>query len=119
MRRGPDDAQLDPRLRPRIPETLGPLFDPVAPRSRPSDPVTSHAAAASMLEAADVQRAILVNLLRAHGPMTADELDAIAGWRVTTAGRRLAECERLGRVERTDATRPTSSGRAALVWRAR
>jgi predicted transcriptional regulator len=119
MRRGMNDNELDVRLRPSSSPSLGPLFDPTEPRARTSDPVTSHAAAASMLEAADVQRAILVNLLRAHGPMTADELDALAGWRVTTSGRRLGELERLGRVERTEATRPTSSGRAALVWRAR
>jgi predicted transcriptional regulator len=118
MRRGTDDNQLDPRLRPRADDAIGPLFEPVAPRARVADPSTSHDAAASMHEAAGLQRRILVNLLRAHGPMTADELDILADWRPTTAGRRLAECERLGAVQRTGATRPTRSGRAAEVWAA-
>jgi predicted transcriptional regulator len=126
MRRGVDDNQLDPRLRQR--EMTAATFDglplfrpeppPIVPAARKTDPVTSHDAAASMLEAAGLQRRILVNLLRAHGPMTADELDTLADWRPTTAGRRLAECERLGVVQRTGATRPTRSGRAAEVWAA-
>jgi hypothetical protein len=120
MKRRDDDNELDRALRLHRdePMALGPLFEPVAPRARASDPTTSHAAAASMLEPADLQRALIVHALRTQGPMTADELDVALDWRETTSGRRLAEAERQGRVRRTGNTRPTRSGRNAEIWEA-
>jgi hypothetical protein len=119
MKRG-DRNDLDPRLRLHRdePAALGPLFDPVAPRARADDPATSHDAAASMLEPADVQRALIVHALRTQGPMTADELDVTLDWRPTTSGRRLAELERKGRARRTGGIDKTRSGRNAEVWEA-
>lgn len=91
-----------------------PLF-PAHTRARLTDPPTSHQAAAAV-DAAGQRAAILQAL--AGGAMTADEIDAALGWRVTTAGRRLGELYRLGRARTTGATRPTRSGRAAEVWEA-
>lgn len=114
MRRYHDGADFAPP-----PDEL-PLFQqPVLPlpRARASDPATSHAAADSMTHAAGMQRALILNALKAHGPMTADELDALLGLRPSTSGRRLIELVRDGTVAITDETRPTRSGREAQVYR--
>lgn len=96
-----------------------PTLDDLPLFARATDPSTSHRAADSMREAASGQRRRCLLFLRASGPMTAAELDCVIGWRVTTAGRRLVELERLGQVQRTEEERPTPSGRAAQVWKAR
>lgn len=95
------------------------LFAPslVRPRARRTDPPESHAAARSMESAATTQRAKIIALLELHGPLTADEVDVVAAWRATTAGRRLKELVTLGLVERTAETRETRSGRRAATYR--
>lgn len=82
------------------------------PRARRSDPRTSHAAAASMRGAVGAQRAAVLAALHA-GPLTADEIDDVQGWRPTTAGRRLPELEAMGLVRRLPETALTRSGRQA------
>ncbi len=97
------------------PAQLG-MFEP---RARTTDPQTSHEAAASMADAAGRQRAMVLLVLRDHGPQTADAVDAILegeGWKRTTAGRRLPELMEIGQVERTDEKRLTRSKRRAHVW---
>lgn len=93
-----------------------PMF---TPRARTTDPDTSHDAALSMAVPSQAQRAAAHVALTKHGPMTADEIDAMLegdGWRTTTAGRRLSELAEMGAVVRTDDKRKTRSGRMAYVW---
>jgi predicted ArsR family transcriptional regulator len=92
------------------------LWDVPPPRARRTDPVTSHLAAASMIEGAASQRAAIVRALKEHGPMTANEMDRMHGWRDATAGRRLSELREAGAVV-ADGTRLTESGRSASLYR--
>ncbi len=89
--------------------------DPPRPRSRTTDVETSHAAAASVVDVAGVQRVRILQELEG-GNLTADELDERISWRVTTAGRRLSELLEMGAVRRLEATRKTRSGRLARLW---
>ena len=86
-------------------------------RARSTDPATSHEAAGKM--DAEGQRERIMRLMRfmARCGWTADELDEVIGWRVTTAGRRLSELKRRGLVEACG-QRYTRSGRQATVYRA-
>ena len=92
-----------------------PMFPP---RSRNSDPETSHEAAGSMEGEANAQRQRILAYLRYRGPRTADAIDLYLGLRDTSAGRRLPELKEMGLVEMTDQTALTRSGRRAHVWRA-
>jgi len=92
-----------------------PLFPP---KARNSDPDTSHQAAASVEDSAETQRRSVQYILRTYGPKIADEIDALLGWRVTTAGRRLPELRALGLVEMLPETGATRSGRQAHLWQA-
>lgn len=101
-----------------------PLFAPEspqrpfpAPKARRTDPETSHAAAASMGDAAGIQRAAILAALVGVDGLTNDELDAAHGWRTGTASRRTVELLRAGQVIRGPDTRLTEGGRAALVYR--
>ena len=94
-------------------------------RARTTDPRTSHTAAA-MVDAEGQRRTIMdalavdvrrCRLLHRDAGLTADELDTVIGWRVTTAGRRLGELKRDGFVEPCG-ERLTRSGRPATVYRA-
>jgi hypothetical protein len=110
----PDIDEHDALLRRRAePVDELPLF--AAPRARLSDPATSHAAAASMVTGADVQRGLIVRLLMSHGPHTNDEIDRAFAWRTGTASRRTAELVADGSLIATGETRPTVSGRDARV----
>ena len=88
------------------------------PRARTTDPETSHEAAESVTQSAAGQRTRCLEALHEHGPLTADEIDALVGWRLTTAGRRLPELAELGHVKTTSEKRRTRTGRNAYVWRA-
>jgi len=92
-----------------------PLFPP---RSRNSDPETSHEAAGSMAGEANAQRQRIISLLREFGPTTADGIDFALKLRDTSAGRRLPELKEMGLVEMTAKVALTRSGRQAHVWRA-
>lgn len=87
------------------------------PRARRTDPDTSHEAAAGAVDTARHQRAHILRVLKEEGPLTADEIDALIGWRLTSAGRRLPELAETGAVERTTERRPTRTGSMAYVWR--
>jgi len=92
-----------------------PMFPP---RSRNSDPDTSHEAAESMVGYAHAQQRRILIFLREHGPQTADYLDVALAMRDTSAGRRLPELKEMGLVEMTTMKALTRSGRRAHVWRA-
>lgn len=88
---------------------------PAMPGARRTDPETSHLAAASMVEGAGTQRRRILRHLEI-GPMTADTLDQVIGWRITTAGRRLPELREMGRVRMLANTETTRTGRQARLW---
>ena len=92
-----------------------PMFPP---RSRNSDPETSHEAAGSMAGEARAQRERILAHLRLHGPHTADALDEALGLRDTSAGRRLPELWDMGLACPNASVALTRSGRRAHVWRA-
>ncbi len=92
------------------------------PKARTTDPATSHTAA-RMVDAAG-QRGRIMEVLRAiyrdvglAGGLTADQLDEMIGWRLTTAGRRLSEL-RARELVIPCGERKTRSGRPATVYRA-
>ena len=87
------------------------------PRARASDPVTSHAAAESMVDGAAVQRQAIVDALQSWGPMNHSQIDAFLGWNAHTSNRRLVELRRAGAVERTGRKTLTASGRYAFEYR--
>ncbi len=90
------------------------------PRARSTDPQTSKDAGAKV--DANRQRDLIMALLTQHDysdtseGWTADEMDYIIAWRLTTAGRRLSELKRRGLVE-VCGERKTRSGRKASVYR--
>lgn len=88
------------------------------PLARTSDPVTSHAAAASMRSAAHTQRLQILEYLEKCGERgaTADETDLALGWRSGRAGRRYGELVGLGLVSVASGTRKTSTGREAQIY---
>lgn len=67
----------------------------LGPRSRATDPATSHAAAESMVDEAQVQRQAILAYLRQHpAGLCADRLDEALGFRDGRAGKRCPElCE--------------------------
>lgn len=92
----------------------------MAPRARRSDPATSHRAAESMVASAEAQRErIYWSLIRAGGPLTADEIAVREGLSMEQVCRRLPELARVGRLEQLEATRPTRTGRPAQLWQLR
>ena len=65
-----------------------------------------------MLGKVEAQQERILRVLEA-GPMTADKLDEVIGWRVTTAGRRLGEMKGVRMLKESGITR---SGRSARLW---
>jgi len=100
----------------------GPAFP--LPRARSQDPATSHAAAASVTDLSVKQQAVM-DTFRACGPMTDEELlDNYPAPDVpvqTDSGLRTRRHELVeaGLIEDSGETRPTRTGRAAVVWQAR
>lgn len=93
------------------------------PRARNTDPATSHHAATAVANVTETQQAIL-EAYRAHGPMTDEELcqrlavDTQRPVSVSGIRTRRAELVEAGTVHDTQTTRPTATGRAAIVWTA-
>lgn len=82
------------------------------------DPETSKAMARVAAGKAG-RRSEVWDLLRAEGPMTADELNSrFPQWAPFTASRRLSDLKRLGMVVGTGVRRSTSSGGAGEVYKA-
>jgi len=107
-------AQLQERVPEQIPNQAT-LFDPRT-KARTDDPDTSKAAAAA---AAQIIGEHHIRILEAldEGPATYVEIGERADMDRHQVGRRLNELRDAGRVEVTNETRPTPSGRQAQVWR--
>lgn len=91
--------------------------------ARPTDPETSHTAAARNAKStAAAQKNLILVTLSEHGHITADALDLINDWRVGTASRRLPEMSRadlpeaMRWVERLTMKAPTRTGELAHAW---
>ena len=87
------------------------------PRSRNSDPLTSHLAAAQLTTATDHYTAIH-EALTLHGPAGKDRIAALAGLDPVQVSRRLPEMRKLGLVGLTGETVQSRSGRAEREWQA-
>lgn len=88
--------------------------------ARPTDPETSHAAAASLDDVQESQKQVH-RLLRMFGPMTDERLVLMArttGWNVSPSGLRTRRHELVaaGLVEDTGRRDTLASGRRAIVW---
>jgi hypothetical protein len=81
---------------------------------------TSRAAANEIEPVAGKARAAVLEYLLSRGMegATADEIERGTSYSGNTIRPRLVELRRLGSVEKTDATRPTRSGRRSAVWMA-
>jgi hypothetical protein len=81
---------------------------------------TSIAAAEEIEPVAGKARAAVFDYLRYRGMegATADEIEQGTAYSGNTIRPRLVELRRMGIAEKTDATRPTRSGRKAAVWMA-
>lgn len=93
---------------PRYPGTAG--FKSVGPSSE---------AAAIITQTITDRQARVLNLLKMHGPMTADECAAKDGRTVLAVRPRLSELYKLGLIERTGERRRNDSGLNAWVYRSK
>jgi hypothetical protein len=87
-------------------------------RLRHNGTPTSRAAAEQIEPISGKARAGILDYLRSRGAegATADEIEQDTGISGNTVRPRLCELDDLGRISKTDETRPTSSGRRAAVW---
>ena len=92
------------------------LLDP--PLARRRDPVTSHAAAARVVEFSGAHHVAILAALREHGTGTVYDLEGWTGISAHRIGKRMHELENAGRVKWTGGTAPSPSGRECRVWRA-
>jgi hypothetical protein len=88
--------------------------------ARPTDPETSHEAAASLDDVRESQRRVH-DLLRVFGPTTDERLVIVAiasGWHVSPSGLRTRRHELVeaGLVVDTGQRATLASGRRAVVW---
>lgn len=84
-----------------------------------SHSATSRAAADSIAPAAGTLRYKLLAWLREHGPATDEQMQLGVPMTASTQRPRRCELVAAGYVIATDETRATSSGRQAVVWRAK
>lgn len=104
-------------------ETGGPVGaygHAVSPSPPSNGTATSNAAAKSIKPAAGTLRRTLLDFLRFVGPegATDEEMQHGTGMNPSTQRPRRGELQRMGLIEDAGTTRPTASGRKAVVWRA-
>ena len=99
------------------------VYSNTTPRARNTDPTTSHNAAASVAtDTVTRTQALILEALRAHGPLTDEQLcQRIADVErkpVSVSGIRTRRSELVtaGRVIDTGRRQPTLTGRSAIVW---
>lgn len=94
------------------------LFD-AQPAARRRDPITSHLAAQQAREMAQQHHALILAVLRKHGPLGKDGIAAkLRSLDGVAVCRRLTELERKGEVVQTGEHVTSSAGRAEREWRA-
>ena len=87
-------------------------------RARRDDPVTSHQAAARVVEFAHAHQAVIVGSLMSQGSGTIYEIAARTGLDHVQVARRMAELEALQVARPTAETKPSPKGRPCRVWEA-
>jgi predicted transcriptional regulator len=97
------------------PEYPAGLYGGVPPHSNAT---TSRAAAESVKPHATRLARLVLEHVRARGGLTSAEAESELGLIHQTASARLRELVKLGLVADSGETRPTPSGRRAIVWRA-
>jgi len=85
-------------------------------RARNTDPSTSHMAAASVKESAQIHHAQVVDCLKRFGPMGKDGIARHANLESMQVARRLPELEKMGFVEQTGNLVLSKSGRKEREW---
>jgi len=99
--------------------TTLPLFL-VEPTARPTDPITSHIAAAGIKSKSATMRDTMVRLLK-HADiqgLTAQDVADQTGWLIQSVTPRFRELERRGLIKRTAVRRKGSTGTTRIVWQA-
>ena len=85
--------------------------------ARVLDPVTSHMAAAQAKEMAARHHAMIVNVLRKHGPLGKDGIASkLIGVDGVAVARRLTELQRAGKAKPTGRHVQSLTGRAEREW---
>ena len=99
------------------------IYTHTTPRARNTDPTTSHQAAASVAtDTLTRTQALIIEALRAHGPLTDEQLcqriAEVERKPVSVSGIRTRRSELVtaGRVVDTGERRQTTTGRQAIVW---
>jgi predicted ArsR family transcriptional regulator len=92
------------------------LFDPRL-AARQTDVDTSHDAAESMVSAAGRHHSLIMEVLRAGGLWSAQEIANVSEINYIAVNRRLPELTRAGLIERTDEKHKNRSGRMAYKYR--
>lgn len=87
-------------------------------RARRDDPVTSHQAAARVVEFAHAHHAVIVGSLMSQGSGTIYEIGERVGLDHVQVARRMAELEALQVARPTTETKTSPKGRACRVWEA-
>jgi predicted ArsR family transcriptional regulator len=91
---------------------------PDAPLARRRDPITSHLAAEQAKEMAQSHHALILTVLRKHGPLGKDGIASrLRGLDGVAVCRRLTELQRLGEIVETGSLVKSSAGRAEREWR--
>lgn len=92
---------------------------PGSPMARRRDPITSHLAAEQAAEMAQRHHALILAVLREHGPLGKDGIASrLRGVDGVAVCRRLTELQRQGQIEETGRLVKSSAGRAEREWRA-
>ncbi len=99
------------------------IYTNTTPRARNTDPTTSHEAAASVaIDTLTRTQGLILEALRAHGPLTDEQLcqriAEVERKPVSVSGIRTRRSELVtaGRVVDTGERRQTATGRQAIVW---
>ena len=96
------------------------LFDPRQPyNGMPGFKVSgpSQEAAEKVSARVNYLQGKCLEALRAHGPLTADEIAEKVGETILSIRPRCSELKRAGKIQKTDARRKNISGCSATVWR--
>lgn len=91
---------------------------PSSPTARRRDPITSHLAAGQAKEMAQRHHALILAVLREHGPLGKDGIASrLRGVDGVAVCRRLTELQRHGQIEETGRHVKSSAGRDEREWR--
>lgn len=85
--------------------------------ARNSDPITSHIAAANVINFADTHRNMILAALEKYGPMTAHEIAEHINLLPHQILKRFPELHRQGLIATTGETRQATGRTPARVWR--